>query len=214
MCDFDEQLKKLALNAQRHPLGTVERRQLVEQLLRLLSHSDQLVHPPVPAQLQGSYEEIYNIALQRLFQYLYEKIEHYKPERAGVLQWVNYLLKIRFPDAIKELTNDQKKNQLVRENLVIKHKLERKQRENTENYPVTAQDIIDYIKQDPQDVFRLTYIGNNAEANFRFIALKLVEGYKLDELAIMLDVNHNTLRSFYNRSRRKFASEIRKNLEI
>ncbi|WP_017304415.1 hypothetical protein [Spirulina subsalsa] len=214
MCDFDQELKNLALEAQKYSLGTVERRQLIHRLLILLHHSEQLVHPPVPFQLQGAYEEIYDIALQRLFSYLYEKIEYYKPERAGVLQWVNYLLKIRFPDAIKELTNDQRKNRVLQENLVTNHRIEQEQERNTKNHQITSQDIMDYIDQDPKGVFRSTYIGNNAEANFRFIALKLVEGYKLDEVAMLLQVNRNTLRSFYNRSRRKLASEIRQNLEI
>lgn len=92
---LDETLKKLAIAAQQYPPKSLERKKILEKLIKTLINSDKLAKPRGD-NFKHLYTEIYTEAKQRLFIYISQKIDDYDPEKGDVLQWVNYLLKNRF----------------------------------------------------------------------------------------------------------------------
>lgn len=212
MRELDDRLKHLALEAQNYPRDSLERRKTVDRLLREIQDSKRLCRPSVPSQLLGSYEEIYAIALQNIFWYLYEKIDLYNPEKE-VLQWVNFLLRKRFPEAIREVTKLYRGVQPMQLKRITLEDLDRCIPPEPKNAPSSEiQDIRQYIKEDPDNLFRSTYVANNPNANFQDIALRVLEGWSWREISTELAVKVPTLSSFYQRSLKKFASNFKEYL--
>ncbi|NEO83319.1 MAG: sigma-70 family RNA polymerase sigma factor [Spirulina sp. SIO3F2] len=219
MYDLEDELRALVNEAQRHPIQSTPRRNAIDRLYRTLSTSGRLTRPSIPQHLSGSYNEIYNIALQHLFSYLYQNIEKYNPERGAVLQWVNYLLKIRFPDAIREVTRfirgatHQQVQRLSLDDLP-QGDIATTDLWNSSGVPTVAQhadsleptaaDVLDFLTTDQTCAFQQTHVQGHPQANFQFIALRYLEGHSWKEISIMLEVPIPTLSSFYQRSLKKF----------
>lgn len=218
----DEHLKQLALKAKelaeaakKNPAKKQAKRQAVASLVSALQSSGKLVRPQ-PDQFQGFYEEIYAEALQRLFIYVCEKIENYKPERGEVLQWANFLLKRQFfieasreffptlpkgvdPRSIKILTIDD----LDRENPT---------EVNPQQVPLLSQQVIQYLEEDPEEIFKSAHIKDRPAANFQIIAIQRLSGYSWEEISQKLSLAIPTLSSFYQRCVTKFAPKLKEYL--
>jgi hypothetical protein len=93
--ELDEQLKQLAISAQQHPPLTQGRQLALRKLVNGIVQSGRLCRPQ-RGQFSGSYEDIYDEAVQELLLYICQNIEKYDPERGSVMAWVNVLLERRF----------------------------------------------------------------------------------------------------------------------
>ncbi|MDB9315418.1 hypothetical protein PN462_20050 [Spirulina sp. CS-785/01] len=206
MCDLEDRLKKLAIAAQTHPPDSLPRRKAVDRLLREIQQSGRLTRPPVPPQFQASYDEIYGIAIQQLFGYIYRKLDTYDPHRGEVLQWVNFLLQRRFPDAIRELSgkNWSKTVPFTLDDLETMNPIPKEE----DTVKIEAKDIVECLQEDPEGLFVSTYTCQNPTANFQFIALKIVEGYTWQEIAEELNLKVSTISSFYQRNLTRFSPKI------
>lgn len=199
--DLDQRLKKLAVEAQQHSPNTLKRQQSVQRLLIEIERSGKLKHPKAPPQFRGHlYHEIYAVAKQRLFCHINEKLDSYDPNRE-VLQWANFLLEKRFPDAIREVMQDCKGLDLLVKRLTLDDlELE----EVTVQKDVCERELISYLEEDPGGVFRSEHILKMPHANFQFIALKVAFGYSFKEISDELALPYQTVVSFYKRRLSQF----------
>ncbi|NEN88749.1 MAG: sigma-70 family RNA polymerase sigma factor [Okeania sp. SIO3H1] len=207
--DEDELLRELALEASKYPLGTKERRRIVARILIILSQPGKLCRPPCPAQYQGRYEEIYAVAKQRLFLYIYEKIELYDPSRREFLGWVNWLLKKRFPDFIEESINMGRNWDSERVTRQPPEDCQIPDQNSPSDNPLPSEEIRQCLEEDPTGEFKATYTSGNPQANFQYIALKRLDGYQWSELSQELGVPIPALSNFYRRCLQRFIPIFR-----
>lgn len=199
---LDRCLRQLALEAQQYPPHTLERRQTVGKLLRVMQNSGRLCRPSCPG-FSGLYEEIYAIALQKLFCYIYERIDHYDSTRGEVLQWANFLLRRRLPEAIRELSHPREVQRFNLDDL-------EKNSASQPNSP--SEELLQCLKEDPEGIFTSRHIVNHPQAHFQFIALKKVSGYTWKEISRELNISVQTLSSFYQRCLKEFTPMLQKYL--
>lgn len=198
MTDLDQHLKQLAIEAKRHPPKTRERQIALTKLICEIQKPGRLTRRiNVPPQLEGSYQEIYAVATQRLFRYICENIDNYNPNTGEVLQWANYLLKVRFSDASGEITGK-------RQHLSLDDLGSDEMNQETTQKDSEALELRRYIEEDPEGLFSTTYTSGNEQANFKFISLRIAEGYTYTEIAQELGISYQTLNSFYKRTIVKF----------
>lgn len=212
---LDEQLQQLVETAQQHPPNSRARKKALAKLIRALQNSNQLTRPR-QGQFQGFYEEIYREALQRLFTYVCDRIDDYSPERGRVLQWVNFLLGRRFfIEASREVlpvvpkgVDARAVTRLSIDDLDVSDPSEL----NFQLAPSLSEELKHYIREDPDDLFSKTYVGQQSDANFQYIALQRLEGYSWKELSAELNLGISTLSSFYQRCVIRFAPKCKQDL--
>jgi hypothetical protein len=195
---LDEQLKHLALVAQRQPQGTKERRIALTQLVNAIWQSGRLCHP-YRGQFQRVYEDIYDEAVQSLFFYICrnDNIRNYDLERASVMAWVNMLLERRFfPEAIPKIIG--KKNETHLENYHLETL------KSSEPLSLFEQ-IRQCIEDDPEGLFRNEHIRKHPEANFQSVAIRRYSGVSWKEISAEWGIDIKTLNTFYYRCLKKFA---------
>lgn len=155
MCELDERLKQLILEAQRHLPKTPGRNRLLHQLFLEIQNSGKLANyfALCPHPLKASYAEIYAEALQKLFCYITQHLENYQIEKGEVLQWVNGILKWRFLDAVREWREISARIPILSLE-ELGGIVERLAQSN--NTPSFGEQAIDIIKEDPQGIFSKT----------------------------------------------------------
>ncbi|MBD2578366.1 hypothetical protein [Oscillatoria sp. FACHB-1406] len=204
MCQLNQTLRELALEAKQHRFGTAKRRRILSLLFQKIQQSGQLPrcnYTYLPSKLR---EECTHVATQKLFSYLSEKIELYQPERE-FMAWVIFLMQQRFfGDAERELRGKnfsefrfQSLTELFQS--IPARRLEEIEREETNrNF---LEELVREIKEDMQGVFKSNYITNRPDANLQYILLQYWEGYSGSEIARGLAVPISTLDSFLKRKR-------------
>lgn len=205
--DIDRQLKQLALEAQQAPAKTHQRQRSLTRLVSLICQSKCLVRP-YTGQFQGFYNDIYADAQQRLLLYLCENIDRYDPEKE-VLQWANFLMRKRFfveasRDVMPTTPKGLERSAVKRMTLdALDKKVPVDQQASRQ--PSLSEEVVQYIRDDCDGIFRKTHIVHKPQAHFQFIALQFLGGYSWKEISAELDVKVVTLSSFYQRCLLKFA---------
>jgi DNA-directed RNA polymerase specialized sigma24 family protein len=209
---LDQQLKQMAIAAQQQPPKSKARQRALARLVSALQRSKKLARPRV-GQFQGMYQEIYAEALQRLFAHVCEKIDSYSPERAEVLQWVNFLLNRQFfIEASREVfpigfggVNPKSVKRLTLEDLDRNNPSE----VNPQLVPLPSQQVWQCLEEDPEGLFQQTCIDGYPHATFQLLAIKRLDGYSWQDLAVELGISIPTLSSFYQRCLKKFAPRLK-----
>jgi hypothetical protein len=118
--------------------------------------------PSAAGSIFGSYEDIYDEAVQELLLYICQNIEKYDPERGSVMAWVNVLLERRFfKEAIPKILgkpNLQKMTLSDLDNLAPP--------EETESLTEILKEC---IESDPDNLFKKEYLQNYPAANFQVL---------------------------------------------
>jgi hypothetical protein len=208
MDELNTRLRQLATEAQQYPSKSPERQRRLAKLFSEIQKSGQIAyyHSLCPSMLRGSYQEIYDEALQITYCHITEKINQYDPSKGEVLAWFNNTLKWKFLDTIP---NFQLPSSIIP--ITSIDKLSQIPSNPEESLP-SAQ-IIEIIEEDPEKLFENTYLGNNKQANFKYIALQRYKGISWQVLSSELELNIANLSNFYQRSLKKFAPIIRKYLQ-
>lgn len=205
----EQQLQELALQAQKHPLGTTARRITLSKLIDGIYRSGKLCHP-YRGQFQGVYEQIYQEAVQDLFLYICKNLDKYDPERASFMIWVNMLLSQRFfKEAIPKIigkAHEIKVESSVLENL---EDLAFNDSESEDNYISAFKKIRRHIEIDSTGIFRQAHIKKYPKANFQEIAVKRWSGISWKDISEELNIPVATLSNFYQRTLEKFRYEFR-----
>lgn len=202
---LDEQLKDLALVAQRQPQGTKERRIALTQLVNAIWQSGRLCHP-YRGQFQTVYEDIYDEAVQSLFFYICQNdnIRNYDLERASVMAWVNMLLQRRFfPEAIPKIIGQ--KNETHLENFDLEAL------KSSESLSLFEQ-VRQCLEDDPEGLFRNEHIKEHPEANFQAIAIRRYSGVSWKEISAEWGIGLKSLNTFYQRCLKKLAPKFKEYL--
>lgn len=212
MTQLDDRLRELAIAAQNHPKSSPARQLALTELIVMIQRSGRLCRPR-PGQFQTLYEEIYAEALQRLFYFICKDIEKYNPQRAEVLQWVNYLLDIRFfTEASRDFlpTVYKRMDAKTVQHLTLESLDECNPYElNPQLTPLLSQEVKNCLEEDPEELFSQAHIDNHPAANFQYIALKRLEGYSWQDLSIELNIAIPTLSSFYQRCLTRFGPKLK-----
>ncbi len=199
--ELDEQLKQLAISAQQHPPLTQGRQLALRKLVNGIVQSGRLYRPQ-RGQFSGSYEDIYDEAVQELLLYICQNIEKYDSERGSVMAWVNVLLERRFfKEAIPKILgkpNLQKMTLSDLDNLAPP--------EETESLTEILKEC---IESDPDNLFKKEYLQNYPAANFQALLQRRILGKSWKEISAEYDINIKTLSSFYYRCVNKFSSRLR-----
>lgn len=209
---LDNYLRQLALAAQNAPTGSTARQKALTELITTLLKSRKLCRPR-RGQFHLLYEDIYAEALQRLFEFVCNRIDNYSPQKGEVLQWVNFLLSRRFfieasrdylPVAYKGLDVRNVKR-LSLEDLDLNHPNEL----NPQLIPSLSQEVKACLIEDPEGLFKSASIIDRPSATFQHIAVRRLDGYSWKALSTELDIPVPTLSSFYRRCVARFAAKLR-----
>ncbi len=100
---LNEQLNQLATEVSEHPRGSLERQQLLNQLISRMQQSGKIW-------LGGEViPQYYEDALQKTWFWFCKNIENYNASQASVITWFNSHLKFRILDVRQEIAEEKKR---------------------------------------------------------------------------------------------------------
>jgi hypothetical protein len=179
--------------------------------------SHHLSHPQRGSWPPSLYEDLYNEALQKTLIEICQKIDKYNPEHP-VMAWVNYLLKKRFSDVVKKYLNQGITSVPPSSNLKarvvslgeLEYNLISEEQAMTD-----SQLLVQFIEDDPENLFKNEHIIGYPQASFQYIALaRFVEEKTWQEISTELNgTSIQTLSSFFNRQLRKLMPYFQKYLQ-
>ena len=198
----DDYLTRLALAAQRCPPLSEQRQEVLDELAYEVLLPGRLWRPND----DKFNKDIYDDAVGELLLYICEKLEKYDPTRAPFLVWVNMLLHRRFLN-LASSTIPKKSNEsvlgiseldILLDSLVL-----------SKQTLSLFEEIEEYIRSDPEGIFKKECIKNRPEVNFQFLMQRRLAGYSWKEISTKLGFNVSHLNMFYHRSLKKLAIHIK-----
>jgi len=196
----DRELKMLAIEAQRHPPKSPERRKALTKLVEKIRESGRLCRPR-RGEFGDRYEEIYEEAVQELMVYICHDINKYNPEKSPVMRWVNFLLSKRFfNEAIPVIIGspDLRIEPLDENNI-----------EQSEEQPLMSEVLWEYLENDPEQLCQNLRHPKHPQVNFQVLAMRRIRGEKWKTISADLGVPISTLSDFYQDSIRELSPKIK-----
>ncbi|MEM8638946.1 MAG: hypothetical protein AAGG51_09055 [Cyanobacteria bacterium P01_G01_bin.54] len=215
--NIDCRLQHLVLEIQKLPPQSRSRHRKFAQLCRELRQSQKLIHPHINACYAGAYAEIYDVALQRLFCDLHRQIDRYNPDRGAVLAWVNYLLKVRFSEAVNEVMLVGRGDRFHPARRVTwqdwhNESLSDPRSHRGDDLAPDITDVRDYIHADPHQILRQVTLHNAPQISFQWLLLHYLDGYAWQELAEAIAIPLPTLNSFFHRTLKRLLPQLRQGI--
>ncbi len=195
----DSQLKRLAIEAQRHSPQTEARQHTLGQLVEAIRLSGKLSRPHQATFSPPFYALIYEEAVNRTLTYVCRSIDRYDPERGEkkFMSWVNFRLDRTILDCRREF------NAVTHQELPTLAELETFAQPEPLASP--AEQLRDYIERDPDQVLQQSHVKNRPDANFRSIALaRFVHERSWADLSAEFGIPIPTLSSFFQRRCQEF----------
>ena len=197
----DEELKMLAIEAQRHPAKSKERRLALTKLVNIINKSGRLCYPH-KGKFGEHYDDIYREATQKLMVYICENIDRYNPEISPVMRWVNFYLSTRFfNQTIPEIIGSS--------SVTIEPILDDSNLAQPQESPLVSEMLWDYLEKDPEQLCQNLRHSKYPQVNFRTLAMGRIVGKKWKTIAVELGAPISTLSDFYQASLRELAPQIR-----
>lgn len=205
----DAQLKKIALEAQRHPPGSELRQHALRELVEAIRLSGKLCRPHRSKFSPAFYELAYEEAVNQTLLYVCQKIDNYDPNRGKekkFINWVNFRLDKILIDLQNEIRNTKQDKfpTLAELENIVNYK--------EENEQLISEVLRELIEKDEKKIFRKKYIRDYPAANFQNLALAIIAGKSWQEISAELGIKETTLRSFFRRCCQKFAPIFREYL--
>jgi DNA-directed RNA polymerase specialized sigma24 family protein len=200
----DTQLKKIALEAQRHPANTKLRQQALIELVNAIVLSSRLCHPHRWITPNDFYELIYEEAVNQTLVYVCQKLDNYDPTRGReqkFTNWVNFRLDkimLNCHAKLQKTSYQEIPNLAELENIA-----------QPEPQVSQTELLKQCLEDDVNNMFKNECIRNFPKANFRAIALATFSGKSWEEISLEMDVKISTLSSFFQRSCKKFAPQFK-----
>ena len=199
--ELDEQLKQLAISAQRYPPLTQGRQLALTKLVQAILKSGRLCRPQRENFLY-CYADIYEEAQQELLFYICQHIDKYNPELGPVMRWCNVLLERRFfKEAIPKALDKQGFKKMTLSDL--------DNFASPEEPPVLTEIIKECIESDPENLFKKEHIENHPAANFQALAMRRILGKSWKEISAEFNSKVPTISSFYYRCLTKFSKKLK-----
>ncbi len=199
----DDQLKRLALEAQKHPPQSAPRRHALVQLVEAIRLSGRLARPHRSKFSPQFYDLLYEEAVNRTLAYLCRRIDSYDPERGQnkkFMNWVNFRLDRTLIECRREFSD---RNTEYLPNLQDLEALPQ-----PEPAPSLIDDLRDYIRADPDGAFQSTHVKDHPNVTFQAITLARLEGKSWEEISAEHSLKISTLSSFYQRWCNKFSAKF------
>jgi DNA-directed RNA polymerase specialized sigma24 family protein len=222
--EIDLQLKQLAVEAQNHPVRSRQRNRALNSLIRGIGHCPRLARPYKDSWPSHIYEDIYNEALGRTFEYICQNIDTYDSQRP-VMAWMNYFLNFRFQDVCDRYTNqirprmNQTRIKILSIDDLEGFNLEQEEWELYQDKASMSQLVEDaemlrkLIEEDPDNVFRNKTVRGRPDITWQVIALARLDDETLDSISQRFGVSISTIQTFFDRNLRNFSDIIRNNLQ-
>lgn len=215
MCfaNLDRTLNDLARQAQCAPVGSPERRKLLDRLVRRLIHPNCLKYPSRQLQISaGFYQYLCREALSRTLAETCSHIDRYDPNK-DVRAWFNFILRKRFLDVLRS-HRKQGVTQLPRDRpsspaasgVSVHPDLK-----NIEQYCETLvrnerrdiDKLVEFIRQDPERRLQLS-LACAPQITFEAIALQRLQQEKTwQQIADELELPPHRIYRFFHNTFRK-----------
>lgn len=199
----DDLLKRLALEAQKHPPQSTRRRHALVQLIEAIRLSGRLARPHRGKFSPQFYDLLYEEAVNKTLTYLCRQIDRYDPERGQnqkFMNWVNFRLDRTLIECRREFSD--------RNTQSLPHLNDLETLPQPETRPSLAADLCDYIEADPDGDFQSTHIRHRPDASFQAIALARLAGKSWEDISAELSIKIPTLSSFFQRCCNKFSAKF------
>lgn len=199
----DAQLKKLALEAQRHPPRTELRQYALGELVEAIRLSGRLCRPHKGRFSPQFYDLLYDEAVNKTLTYVCRKIDNYDPERGDkkFMNWVNFRLERIFIDSCHEFREQ--------DIISLPSLIELEKIVQPEELPSLLERVRECIEEDVDNIFKQTHIKNRPDANFLAIALARFSQETWEEISAKFGIPLPTLSSFFQRCCEKFRPKFR-----
>lgn len=200
MDELDEQLRSLAMEACKHPPGSLPRQRNLTKIIRLISN--RLWRENVP---------YYQDALQKTWIYFCQNLcegatgGRYDPSRGSIVTWLNYYLRRRLQDSFTEVREEQARTASAQVRIGRSGGSEDvidpidSVAANPDVPPILEQ-VRSWVEADATGELRRTHIEGHPRANCRVLLLRRLPpetGWK--ELSEEFGLAVSTLSSFYQR---------------
>ena len=204
---LDEELKRLALAAIRHPRLSKERYQNLTNLVHMLLASGEL--EGFRKSKSQFDQDLYDEAVQELMLYVCENIEKYDPKRGSFVQWTVMLMSKRFTHLALSKASDPQLKQFPTEaeldnflaNII-----------SLENSPSLTEEIQNYVELDPERILRSQFLKNHKHLDLQVLLKRRLVGDTWKEISEDTGIEISTLHSFYQRRLEKFKDNCKKYL--
>ncbi len=203
----DAQLKKLALEAQRHPPNTESRQQALIELVNAIVLSGRLCHPHRWISPNDFYALIYEEAVNQTLLYVCQKIDTYDPERGKEQKFINWV-NFRLDKLVLKCYN----NFRLESNAEIPTLANLEDIAQPEPQNILPEMLRQCLEEDANDLFKNEHIRNCPNANFQSIALERFSGKSWEEISADFGIRVPTLSSFFQRNCKKFAPQFKEYL--
>lgn len=219
--EIDEQLERLAMEAQQHKPKTVQRRTALTKLYAAIEQFQIVGRPRSQDFSRETYEAIYTEAKQDLMLCIFREIDKYNPSRGTVRQWVNFLMNKRcINEAIPKILGPKGFTTLYYGDLDVVLKKWKQQNRFFNILPIGGEDDSDrsasalreMIATDPGDIFKRAAIKRHPEINFQMLLLKRLDDVSWQQISEDFGVKVPTLSCFYRRCLQKFTPRFREYL--
>jgi len=219
--EIDEQLERLAMEAQQHKPKTLQRRTALSKLYAAIEQFQIVGRPRLDDFSRETYEAIYTEAKQDLMLCIFREIDNYNPSRGTVRQWVKFLMNKRcINEAIPKVLGPKGFKTLYYKDMdFILNNLKRLDR-FFDKSPLGGEDDSDrsvanlreMIAADPGDVFKSEVIKKYPHVNFQMLLLKRGDDVGWQEIAKEFGVKVPTLSCLFQRCLQKFTPRFREYL--
>lgn len=198
--EIDLRLQRLAVEAQKQPADSHQRKTALTKLMDKIYRSGTLGHPQGGQWPAGVYEDLYSEALLKTFEYIRSNIDAYDSERP-LMGWVNWILNHRFYDATRKYMN-QKKREIP--SLDYLDTIEQESQSNETNTWLR-----ELIEEDPDGLFRSVSFRERPDITWQDIALAKLNGETFENISQRIGVPLRTINSSFNRNLRDFRDYFR-----
>jgi DNA-directed RNA polymerase specialized sigma24 family protein len=201
--DFDEYLKKLAIEAKESPPGSAQRQRALSHLIREIMGSRSLGHPQQGNWSANLYEDFRNEALSKTYLDICQKLKNYDPERGEVMAWFNTLLKFNFMEVVRKyMRNGLTEIPRAMEGPFVLSLSEDEiaRRFSTEEVLTLAQLLRRFLQEDPEGLLEAESIKNPSSVTLKYLLLKkYVDDLTWAQISEVLDIPFSTLSTFCKR---------------
>lgn len=211
--------KTAALKAKDNSLSSTQRQQaLLEKQIALTKLMTELmaqiqIKLPKPSHI-NSQAYIYEEALQDVLLHVCKNIDKYDPAKGFIISWVVFLLKKKKIDYFSWLTWQGKVISIYKDGDAEIDLLDFYCPPDVSN-PLSAEELIAFIKKDPEELLANKLFKKNQKASFQAILLKRgEEGKSWKEIVqeLELGATHGPVSIFYRRCCEEFAPYFKKYL--
>lgn len=220
--ELDLHLRELVYAAQQHPAKSGERRKILNQLIAKIQCSGKLARFSKYRNLPN-FEDMYSEAAANTYLEICNKIADYRPEHT-VMAWVNKRFASRFIDVLRKYKNQQDQilsldelddcrsnsdKPISKELSRVEQKIFEVAKESKDNNIFINDDEIEvsavrnFIKNDPEEILRNHYIGEDRNSNLQKVILMRFDGKTWEEISQQLGHPVPRLSELYQRSAKK-----------